>query len=270
MILTPHFVYIHQPKTGGTFVTHVLSRLYGTEHQGNSRGFKNVNLHGTCSDIPDEYRRKPIVATVRNPYDRYVSQYRFGWWKRYPDAYCGADEMRALYPHYPDISFEQFVYLANTRFLNCHQGQATGYVNRNFAYGQELGWHTEQFVRFFFRDPQAAYARIDEDTLNRESFREDMFDVHFIATENLNYGLHSFLLQHGHHPGQLKFVLTARKVFPQEGGREPGDCWKDYYTPELKAFVRQRERLIFTLFPGYEENKPACLRRTHQEVRWDG
>jgi hypothetical protein len=28
--------------------------------------------------------------------------------------------------------------------------------------------------------------------------------------------------------------------------------WEKYYTPELKAFVREKEDLLFTLFPEYD------------------
>jgi len=30
MIFTDNFVYVHKPKTGGTFVTDVLRRIYGS------------------------------------------------------------------------------------------------------------------------------------------------------------------------------------------------------------------------------------------------
>src|SRR5687767_6163093 len=122
MILTPDFVYIHQPKTGGTFVSHVLSRVYG----GREGGFVDVEKHAACSEVPEEHRGKPIISNLRNPYERYVSQYRFGWWRMHPDLYCGIEEMRELYPHYPEISFAEFVHLANTKFLNRYQRRPTG------------------------------------------------------------------------------------------------------------------------------------------------
>lgn len=247
MIVTPDFVYVHQPKTGGTFVTETLSRVYG----GRSGAFVDTAKHATCSEIPAEHRDKPIVSAVRNPFDRYVSQYRFGWWKLHPDLYCGADEMRALYPHYPDLSFGEFVQLANAKFLNCHQGRPTGFVNRNFPPGRGPGWHTEQFVRFYFRDPQAAFARLDEESLGRGDFRQDLYPVHFLPVERLNEALYELLLGFGHRREDVEFIRPAARVFPAEGGRDPGDRWQSYYTPEIRDFIFARERLLFELFPQY-------------------
>lgn len=247
MIITPDFVFVHYPKTGGTFVTQMLSHLYGDQ-------LFNTHKHGTCSDIPEEHQGKPMLSTVRNPYDRYVSQYRFGWWKLYPEEYCGADAMRDLYPHWPDISFQEFLNLANTRFLNNHFGQPTGFVNDNFPEERRLGWHTENFVRFYCRNPRQVYGRLEDGAIERAEFVKDMFDIHFLRTAHLRQGLHDFLLALGkHRPEELAFILSADKVLPDGGGRRPeGDLWETYYTPELKRFVRTRERLIFRLFPEFE------------------
>ncbi len=248
MILTPDFVYIHHPKTGGTFVTNVLSRLYG----GRDGGFQDVAKHATCSDIPEEHRGKPIVSAIRNPYDRYVSQYRFAWWKLHPDQYCGEEAMRARHPHYPDLTFSEFLDLANTLFVNCHMGKPTGFVNRNFPPDRGPGWHTEQFVRFYFREPREAFARLDEAALDSGSFRKDMFDVRFLPVEGLNESLYALLLEHGHAPEDIAFIRGSEKIFPVEGGRDLEDRWQDYYTPEIRSFVRTRERLLFELFPQFD------------------
>lgn len=248
MLLTPDFVYIHQPKTGGTFITKVLARVYGTQEG----AFIDTDKHATCSEIPAGHRDKPIVSTMRNPYDRYVSQYRFGWWKLHPDLYCGEEEMRSLHPHYPDLSFDDFVHLANTRFVNCFQGRPTGFVNRNFPPGREPGWHTEQFVRYYFREPRAAFARLDEAALESGSFREDMYDVRFLPVDRLNESLYELLLELGHAPEEIGFIRSEGKIFPAEGGRDPEDRWQDYYTPEIRDYIRSRERLIFELFPQFD------------------
>lgn len=248
MVLTDDFVYLHQPKTGGTFVTKMLERLY----TGSGRRWVNTHKHGGCSDIPEAWRGKPLLTTLRNPYDRYVSQYRFGWWKRHPDMYCGEEEMRAMFPHYPDLSFGEFLLLANTKFVNRHQREETGFRNEHFPEERRLGWHTEQFVRFYCVNPREVFSTIDEDYLATGRCRRDMFPVTFTFSEDLNRGLHAFLLERGHAPEALAFILDAEKIYPAEGGRAPEDRWETYYTPELKRLVRTRERLIFSLFPQYD------------------
>ena len=191
MIITDDFVYIHQPKTGGTFVTDVLERLYQGAPGRAGRGgtFLNTHKHGTCSDIPAAHLGKPILTTVRNPYDRYVSQYHFGWWRRHPDAYCGEEEMRARYPRYPELSFAEFVQMANTLFLNRHQREETGFFNDRFPEERRLGWHTEQFVRFYCREPRAVFQSLDEESLASGRFREALFPLHITRAEQLNQQL---------------------------------------------------------------------------------
>ncbi len=246
MIVTPDFVFLHLPKTGGTFVTHILQQLYGDR-------LVNIDKHGTCSDIPQADRGKPLLSTVRNPYDRYVSQYRFGWWVMHPEDYCGEVTMRSIYPHYPEISFEEFLQLANTRFVNCHRSAPTGFVNDHFPEERRLGWHTENFIRFFCRDAQQVFARLEEEEIENAGFAADMFDVHFLRTANLRRGLFEFLLGVGHRSEDLDFILSADRVLPDEGGRRPeGDRWESYYTPKTKDFVHTHERLIFRFFPEFE------------------
>ncbi|MDC0711356.1 hypothetical protein POL68_22995 [Stigmatella sp. ncwal1] len=254
MILTSDFVYIHQPKTGGTFVTKVLERLYpsGEGPPGKRGRLINTHKHGTCSEVPEEWRGKPLLTTLRNPYDRYVSQYRFAWWKRYPDMYCGEDEMRAMFPHYPELSFGDFLLLANTKFVNRYQRQETGFRNEHFPEERRLGWHTEQFVRFYCRQPREVFRAIDEAYIAEGRCRQDMFPVRFTFSESLNGELHAFLREAGHAPEDIAFILDAAKIYPEEGGRAPEDRWESYYTPELKHLVRTRERLIFELFPQYD------------------
>ncbi len=139
MILTDDFVFIHEPKTGGTFVTEMLRSIYElvTDHsvikrvlrRMHRRGKKpvlNILKHGTCSEIPNSHRDKPILATIRNPYDRYVSQYEFAWWKVPPEDYCDVEELRKRYPHYPNLTFEEFIELNNTLFLRLKNDRFLG------------------------------------------------------------------------------------------------------------------------------------------------
>ncbi|HBL26684.1 MAG TPA: hypothetical protein DD490_07605 [Acidobacteria bacterium] len=246
MIFTPEFVFIHFTKAGGTYVEEMLGRIYGDRRV-------DVNQHGTCNDIPEEHRGKPIVSTVRNPYDRYVSQYRYGWWKISPQEYCGEEVMRAMYPHHPDLTFEEFLELANTKFVGCHRGTPNGFANHNFPPARRLGWHTESFVRFYFHNPREVFAGLDEEALASGSFRRDMYDVHFIHTETLRRELHDYLISVGLRREAVEFLLTSERVLPEDGLRRPdNDPWQNHYTPALKELVRVRERLIFHLFPEYD------------------
>jgi hypothetical protein len=248
MIFTPDFVFVHFTKTGGTYVTKMLAQVYGDRAV-------DVEQHGTCNDIPPEHRGKPLLSTIRSPYDRYVSQYRYGWWKISPEEYCGEAVMRAMYPHWPDISFAEFLELANTKFASTHRGAPNGFVNNNFPPGRRLGWHTESFVRFYFRDPREVYARLDEEAIESGGYLRDMYDVHFLHTGNLRRELHDYLIGVGQRPEDVAFILSSERVLPDDGlhDRPENDPWHSYYTPELKDFVRTHERLIFRHFPELDK-----------------
>ena len=248
MVVTDNFIYIHIPKTGGTFVTHVLDKLHnGTIRRKLTRIFfrkRYLNLlkHGTCSDIPLDYINLPVVSTIRNPYDRYVSQYEFKWWKMYPEDFAESHEWKKNCINFPDVTFEEFVLTANKVFFQfpeiCRQ--------------RNIGFHTEQFILYYFKNPYEILKKIDSTYISSKHYRRDMYDIHFIYTEELNYGLYNYLLSSGYHRKEIAFILTTGKINPIEGGRTANQKWKYYYTDELKDFIREKERYLFAMFPEYD------------------
>lgn len=65
MIIDKNFVFIHIPKTGGTWMRQALRLLPTFEHE----------YAGHRLNIPIEHRHKPVFTLVRNPWDLYVSSY---------------------------------------------------------------------------------------------------------------------------------------------------------------------------------------------------
>lgn len=273
MIFTDKFIYVHGSKTGGTFVTCTLFRLHGMEdwermanlgsllrQEISYTGKYGTIVHGRykhagCSEIPVAQRHKPILATVRNPYDLYVSHYEFGWWwkrtdhSRYPRA---VPRFTEKYGHFPNISFDEFVQLANEAFHSFPVTQSSVEAN--------LGVVTEQFVKFYFRDPSEAFARLqrtfsgggDDDYVSSGKFRADMCNIRFIRMDHLNQELHQFLLEMGYEEQDLAFILEEKKILPKGKGRQEEQKWEKYYTPELKQVVREKERFMFELFPEFD------------------
>jgi len=249
LIITDLFVYVHQPKTGGTFVTYVLNELFKKFSNNltctDSKKLIDIAKHDTCSEIPNSHNEKPILATVRNPYDRYVSQFEFKWWKDYPEQFGSLDRIKRALPHFPEISFEEFVRLANAEFLNLE--------NNNFGEHGSLGWHTEQFIRFFCKNPALIFGSITEESLTEQSIIKHLYGIHFIFTNNLNQGLYDYLFGLGLEKDKINFILDLKKIYPKAGGRNKKQKWKKYYSPELKQFVRYRERLLFSIFPEFDQ-----------------
>lgn len=65
MIIDKNFVYLHIPKTGGTWMRQALRLLPTFEHE----------YQGHRVNVPPEHSHKPVFTLVRNPWDLYVSTY---------------------------------------------------------------------------------------------------------------------------------------------------------------------------------------------------
>ena len=276
MILTDQFVYLHFPKTGGTFVTSMLARLYegrssiakrwisrkrasgwaGRKYKRlvdrGAYGYLDVLKHGTCREIPESHRDKPVIACVRNPYDRQVSQYEFRWWARFPDSLGDPDVLRQKMPHFPDLSFDDYMELVRTEFR-------PDLENPSDPEERRAGMQTKQIVDGFFHEPERVLKELDDDYIGRGAWREDMIDVRFLHTDNLNRELHDTLVDFGFEPAETAFILESEKVLPPEGGRRPEQTWERYYSPETKRRFRESERLLFAMFPEFDEG-PALDR----------
>ncbi len=247
MILTDKFIYIHIPKTGGTFVTSILGQLYGQKQSatglsgllarisGYLRGYIDTDRkgtkHETCSQIPLAFRSKPIVSNTRNPYDLYVSVYEFGWWRR---------ESKEFNPN-KKYSFTEFINIRN----KLSEDQELRFDDLF------LGFFSKKFIKFFFK-PDKQLSRIDDSYLKNSTYLEEMFPVHFLRTENLNQELYEYLQSVGYPAQEIEFIVDVPKILPPQSIRKQNQKWENYYTPELKKWVRMKERLLFAIFPEYD------------------
>lgn len=243
MFICEDFVFVHMPKTGGTFVTDILHRLY-------PNGYEHQDKHGTCSDIPLEFSHLPIVSVIRNPFDRYVSQYFFAWWKRNLSLYCG-DKCHAKYGDLTDISFKQFVHLADDYFKGYFQSKPNGYDNQLLS--SPVGWHTEQHIRFYFKQPQQVFNQLTDESLQDLSFLSAQYDVTILHNEHLNQQLYQWLRTVGHSEQSLGFLLQAERILPEGGKPRQDRDWLQYYDQQTLSFVSQRERLLLQLYPQYQQ-----------------
>jgi len=66
MIVTKDFVFIHSFRCGGTFINQLIEEHLGGEV---------IGYHLPYSDIPDKYKHLPVISSVRNPWDWYLSVY---------------------------------------------------------------------------------------------------------------------------------------------------------------------------------------------------
>ena len=264
MIITEKFIYIHRPKTGGSFVTDALLKLYGGKwnfwkhaklaifkeiHFKNVLGTLtfNANKHGGCSEIQPKYKDRSIVSTIRNPYDYYVSQYEFGWWKRndMQKYYKNVDRFSERFASFPALSFTQFMELM-TAALN--EPPFKDFYNQS-----AMGRYTAEFIKDYFYDSNTALDKLSADYFKNGVFKQDMFPVKYIFTHSLNQQLHQYLKELDYPEEDIEFILKKEKMLPQGKGRTSDQKWQTYYTPELKELVRKKDWFLFELFPEFEE-----------------
>ncbi len=195
-------------------------------------------------DIPEGWRGRPVLSVIRNPYDRLVSIYEFDWWKTNPPTWVDFRELRRRHPDWPDVSFPDFV-----DGFQLFRKLAPPSIPE----AKRAGTMTEQFVRFYFRDPEGTYPRIDEAYVSSRGWEKDMQPVKFLRMEDLNRQLRDALLDFGWKEEEVEFILCLGKIKPPKSKKGARPKWSEYYTPELKALVRERERLLFAMFPDYDE-----------------
>ena len=71
MIVTDKFVFVHFPRTGGTFITDVIMRFFPSAQE--------IGYHLPRVLLPNEYSHLPVLGAVRNPWEFYVSWYYHVW-----------------------------------------------------------------------------------------------------------------------------------------------------------------------------------------------
>ena len=261
MNITPYFVFVHMPKTGGTFVSQVLREIYGKGrvHQfllrnerlltlsnrisrsvlGEKMAYEEFNKHGTCHEIPASAAHLPILSSMRNPYDWYVSNYKYAWWRSNPDSYPG---LRAD-PRWPNLTFSDYLELSNTTWLQA--------LNPGTRINPTLGRLTVLFVNFYCHQPDQILTLQTDDAL-AAAISANIFPVHFLDTANLNDELYDYLLATGHYPAEtLGFIREKEKISPRNQ-RQAHEKWHQFYSPDQLADMRQRDRLLFQLFPQYD------------------
>lgn len=71
MLVTDKFVFVHFPRTGGTFITDVIMKFFPSAQQ--------IGYHLPRFLLPTEYSHLPVLGVVRNPWEFYVSFYYHVW-----------------------------------------------------------------------------------------------------------------------------------------------------------------------------------------------
>ena len=269
MIITPEFVFVHAPKTGGTFVNSALKELlcpnqflfflcklqrkYGITLPFFKYRFRVLRRqHAWCNEIPKKDRQKRILSVIRNPYESYLSEYTFEWWKKdlkgclVDDRYYYFEDKEVAIQKYPNLleaDFPKFV-AASLEFSRWTRRTIERHPN-----AKDLGMLTMRYIYFYCKDHSYVFEAAHDQELLLKRVREKHYDVHFLRQERLNQDLHAFLMSVGYHLRNIAFILERKKV---NVSRNSKDFW-DFYDESLKKKVRKADALLFELFPEYDQ-----------------
>jgi hypothetical protein len=232
MLVTDQFVFIHLPRTGGTFVGDVITKFFPSAHE--------VGYHLPRELLPNEYSHLPILGTVRSPWEFYVSWYHHHKTsERYSPLknvlFCAVSENRKL-------DFTQTI--RNALDL----GVSKPLLDRLI---QALPENFDYQKRHIPNLTQKVMQRIENTGLGLYTFRfNQMFgqadDIFFCRSESLRGDLMAFFDKIGAASDALRsYVLDEDKKNASEHTH-----YSSYYTPELAKLVAIRDRQVIERF-GY-------------------
>jgi hypothetical protein len=220
LLITRYFLFLHLPKTGGSFVAQVCHRHLPREW----RIPNDLHPHAAYAEVKERYSHLPMLCFVRNPWDWYVSWY-FYLTQHPPDDPQTLDDM----PMWVN-AFER----GKSDFRTVVRRALTGE-----RFGNRL---TSDLMRERGIDHYSALYRIKVgDGVDQRKVEPGRY-------ENLIEDLLSFLARH-RVPVSAEFEKQIRSHPPVRASRR-GD-YRDYYDDELRDLVREKAHEIIERY-GYE------------------
>jgi hypothetical protein len=236
MIVTDKFVFVHFPRTGGTFVTDIIMKFFPSARE--------IGYHLPISLLPKEYSHLPVLGTVRNPWDFYVSWY-YHIWPR--------DIGKPLFSWLTDNCKEQFEgAIRNALNLGVDNNRldalieklpdTVDYRTRNIpnitkdslrkVYGTGVGYYTFRFNQLFGNGNNVFFCR-------QERLRTDLiYFLEQVCAVNDEIRTH---------------ILESEKKNTAEHRH-----YSSYYTPELAELVSIRDCSVIERFGYVFETAPTA------------
>jgi len=236
MIVTDKFVFVHLPRTGGTFVSDVIRKFFPSAHE--------IGHHMPRGLLPREYSHLPVLGTVRNPWEFYVSLYHYilrknaarhfvswmsdngalgflGSVRNLLDLGVNEERLDVLIEMLPD----------NADYSRTHIPNVTKDIMRSVR-GTGVGYYTFRFNEMF----------------------GNADDVFLCQTQSLEQDLIAFFEGIGAATDELRdYVLRSDTKNSSEHLH-----YSTYYTADLAQLVSIRERQIIERF-GYVFEQPSSV-----------
>jgi len=234
VIVTDKFVFVHFPRTGGTFITDVMMRFFPSARE--------IGYHLPRSLLPYEYFHLPVLGAVRNPWEFYVSWYYHVWprdaatplhsWLSENGKHqfegatrnalnIGTDNYRldALIEKLPDDVDYRKRNIPNITKDSLRKIRGTG-----------VGFYTFRFNHLFGNADDVFFCR-------QECLRADL--IHFLEqVDSISDEIRTYILE-----SEKKNTAEHRH-------------YSSYYTPELAELVSIRDRSMIERFGYVFEKAP--------------
>jgi hypothetical protein len=236
MIVTEKFVFVHLPRSGGTFISEVIKKFFPSAHE--------IGYHLPRSLLPREYSHLPVLGAVRNPWDFYVSWYYHVWPRDAASVLIswvtenGKLEFAGTTRNALNLGFND----ERLDILIERLPERVDYCNRNIpnitkeamrrVRGTGVGYYTFRFNHLFGIADDVFICRL-------ETLRQDLvgfFQGIGVATDELR-----------------DYVLRSDKKNSSEHLH-----YSTYYTPDLAELVSIREQQIIDRFGYRFEQASSC------------
>ncbi len=238
MIITPDFVFLNNPRTGSSFVRKALKLAYLAEWSDvePAEGFVAGELilpvrrghdregrdhHGTCAQIPQAYRHRPVISAVRNPYAHLVSIFELGLW-RVGAAHEGEGGGRA---------FEHFIAAQDA---SAHRRWPCAAPSRGF------GPQSMHFLQMFSTDPARAFRDLERGAQPADIARH-VAPIVFLRQERLTAELSDAL-----RPFRTNDLVDAVSgLAPSHVTKRACEWSHAAFAPSMIVAIREREAFLF-------------------------
>jgi hypothetical protein len=238
MLVTDKFVFLHLPRTGGTFIYEIVKRFFPSARE--------IGYHLPRVLLPKDSLHLPVLGTVRNPWEFYASWYQH------------------------QISNKRYSLATNVLFGNLSEDRSLDFAG-TIHNALDLGVRDEKLDRLIQALPQNfEYEKRHIPNLTKDlmekirgtglglyTFRfQQLFgqadDVFFCRVETLRTDLVKFFDHVGSQNESLReYVLSLDKKNTSDHLH-----YSTYYTRELAELVSSRDRPIIQRF-GYTFENPA-------------
>lgn len=264
MLICPDFIILNSPKTGSSFVREVVKTIFDNRYKkflyrrmikfGLKEHYQELmfphfmmgypDQHGGYYQIPSKFINRKIVSVVRNPYHKFLSEYRFRWWEKHPEI--NTDLIRKHLPLFPNLTIDEFIEYRKILAKEILRK----YGNENDI---RIGVQSLQFIKMFFREPFEVIKILEEKHFDDEIFfKQYLADINFLEQKKLNKQLYSFLIKNNISKNESNFILGYDRVNISPNKN------KAILTKNIIDYVNRNERFLFNVlrYKGFCYNFP--------------